>query len=61
MPPALRFVFPQVRVVVTDEAGERPARPGEGGELRVRGPCLFREYWNRPEATAEAFDADGCR
>eukprot|EP00667_Euglena_gracilis_P006252 EG_transcript_6306 len=49
----------EVCVVVTDEAGERPARPGEGGELRVRGPCLFREYWNRPEATAEAFDADG--
>jgi malonyl-CoA/methylmalonyl-CoA synthetase len=32
---------------------------GEVGEVWVRGPNLFTEYWNRPEATAEAFDADG--
>ncbi|MFQ5808684.1 MAG: class I adenylate-forming enzyme family protein, partial [Armatimonadota bacterium] len=32
---------------------------GEAGEVWVRGPNLFTEYWNRPEATAEAFDADG--
>ena len=24
--------------------------------LQVRGPLVFREYWGRPEATAEAFD-----
>jgi non-ribosomal peptide synthetase component E (peptide arylation enzyme) len=29
------------------------------GELAVRGPMLFREYWGRPEATAEAFDSQG--
>jgi long-subunit acyl-CoA synthetase (AMP-forming) len=29
------------------------------GELAVRGPMLFREYWGRPQATAEAFDAAG--
>lgn len=29
------------------------------GELQVRGPNLFREYWRRPEATAEAFTPDG--
>lgn len=32
---------------------------GEVGQVWVRGPNLFTEYWNRPEATAEAFDADG--
>eukprot|EP00887_Chlorella_sp_A99_P003021 scaffold9.g3021.t1 len=29
------------------------------GELRVRSPQLFKEYWGRPEATAEAFDGEG--
>ena len=29
------------------------------GELAVRGPMLFREYWGRPEASAAAFDAEG--
>jgi fatty acid CoA ligase FadD36 len=29
------------------------------GRLQVRGPTLFDGYLNRPEATAEAFDADG--
>jgi len=32
---------------------------GEVGEVWVRGPNLFTEYWNRSDATAEAFDADG--
>lgn len=29
------------------------------GELRLAGPQLFAGYWNRPEATAASFDADG--
>jgi len=29
------------------------------GELLVKGDILFKEYWHRPEATAEAFDQDG--
>jgi malonyl-CoA/methylmalonyl-CoA synthetase len=31
------------------------AAPGEVGAVRVRGPNLFREYWNRPDATRTAF------
>ena len=29
------------------------------GELLVKGDNLFKEYWNRPDATAEAFTRDG--
>jgi acyl-CoA synthetase (AMP-forming)/AMP-acid ligase II len=29
------------------------------GEARIRGPCLFREYFGNPEATRAAFDDEG--
>lgn len=29
------------------------------GELHVRGPNVFKKYINKPDATAEAFDATG--
>jgi long-chain acyl-CoA synthetase len=32
---------------------------GSDGELLVRGPFVFRGYWQKPEATAEAIEADG--
>ena len=31
----------------------------EDGELLVRGPSVFRSYWNAPELTAAAFTPDG--
>ncbi|MFD7871320.1 AMP-dependent synthetase/ligase [Microbacterium sp. NPDC059771] len=42
-----------------------PALPGVGirladdGEIEVRGINVFKEYWNNPEATAEAFSEGG--
>ncbi len=41
-----------VRVVQEDG---RPAAAGEVGSVELRGPNLFREYWQRPDATREAF------
>lgn len=29
------------------------------GELLVRGPSVFQEYWNKPEETRSAFTSDG--
>ena len=43
--------------VVDDDGNE--LQPGERGELQVRGPSMFREYWNKPEASADSFAKDG--
>jgi long-chain acyl-CoA synthetase len=34
-------------------------RFAEDGELEVRGPSVFKGYWNKPKETAESFTADG--
>jgi malonyl-CoA/methylmalonyl-CoA synthetase len=46
--------LPGVEVRLVDEAGH-PVTEGVAGEIQVRGPTVFLEYWNRPEATREAF------
>ena len=48
--------FPSVQVRVVDsETQEEETK----GELRVKGPGIFREYWNRPEETSKEFDEQG--
>ncbi|CAH0998726.1 Long-chain-fatty-acid--CoA ligase FadD13 [Neolewinella maritima] len=34
-------------------------RLADDGEIQVRGPSVFLEYWARPDATAESFTPDG--
>ena len=46
--------LPGVAVRLVDEQG-REVVPGTPGEIEVRGPSVFREYWRRPEATQAAF------
>jgi fatty acid CoA ligase FadD36 len=49
-----------VQTRLVDDAGGPVAHDGETiGRLQVRGPTLFDGYLNRPDATAEAFDAEG--
>lgn len=41
------------------ENGALVQNPGVDGEIEARGAPLFLGYWNRPDATAEAFTKDG--
>jgi long-chain acyl-CoA synthetase len=46
--------IPLADVKLVDEAG-REVPAGETGEIAVKGPMVFREYWNLPEDTAGTF------
>jgi malonyl-CoA/methylmalonyl-CoA synthetase len=46
--------LPGVEVRLVDDLGQ-PVPPGTPGEIEVRGGGVFLEYWDRPEATREAF------
>ena len=50
--------LPGVIVRLVDEAGNE-VEPGESGEIQVKGPNVFQEYWGKPEATQKAFTSEG--
>lgn len=47
--------LPGVEIRLISEHGESVTGEGEPGEIQVRGPVVFREYWNAPEVTAANF------
>src|SRR6202008_5039517 len=47
-----------VEMRVVDMAGNEVPQ-GEPGEIQIRGHNIMKGYWNLPEATAAAIDADG--
>jgi malonyl-CoA/methylmalonyl-CoA synthetase len=46
--------LPSVEVQLVGENGQ-PVAPGAPGEIEVRGPSVFAEYWGKPESTRDAF------
>eukprot|EP00514_Thraustochytrium_sp_LLF1b_P009316 CAMPEP_0184548394 /NCGR_PEP_ID=MMETSP0199_2-20130426/6178_1 /TAXON_ID=1112570 /ORGANISM="Thraustochytrium sp., Strain LLF1b" /LENGTH=528 /DNA_ID=CAMNT_0026943005 /DNA_START=10 /DNA_END=1593 /DNA_ORIENTATION=+ len=53
--------FPSIKVKIVDEKTREVVDPasGKSGELLITGPGVFKEYWNKPEATAKEFDDEG--
>lgn len=50
--------LPGVSIRIADEHGQE-AGEGMAGEIQIKGANVFREYWNKPEATKVAFTDDG--
>ncbi len=58
VPGHVGYPLPGVQVRLADE--EDNVIPGtEIGEIQVKGPNVFNEYWQKPESTAESFTKDG--
>jgi malonyl-CoA/methylmalonyl-CoA synthetase len=58
MPGEVGRPLPGVEARLVDDAGV-PIGEGVPGEIQIKGATVFSEYWERPEATAEAFTPDG--
>ena len=54
VPGSVGTPLPGVEVQLVDEQGEAVAS-GTPGEIEVRGPSVFKEYWGKPEATEQSF------
>ncbi|MFI8570900.1 long-chain fatty acid--CoA ligase [Stenotrophomonas bentonitica] len=55
---AIGLPIPSTDACVKDDAGKTLA-VGEVGELCIKGPQVMKGYWQRPEDTAQAVDAEG--
>ena len=62
--PGVQVRLADLNLAAFEETGERRYGDNEvvlnsPGELQVKGPSVFREYWRKPEATRESFTDDG--
>ena len=53
------FALPGVEIKITDAKDGHELPAGDVGQLEVRGPNVFKGYWNMPEKTAEELREDG--
>jgi malonyl-CoA/methylmalonyl-CoA synthetase len=54
-PGAVGEPLPGVIIRLVRESGEPFEGEDEPGEIQVRGPAVFSEYWNKPDVTRESF------
>ena len=62
--PGVEVRLEDLDLAAFEETGERhyggsDVGPDSPGELQVKGPGVFREYWRKPDATRESFNDDG--
>lgn len=55
-PGAVGQPLPNVQIRLRSEQGKTVDAEGDAGEIQVRGPGVFLEYWQRAEVTTESFD-----
>ncbi|ANP36647.1 malonyl-CoA synthase [Phaeobacter gallaeciensis] len=53
------FPLPGVELKITNPASGAPLPAGEVGQIEVRGPNVFKGYWQMPEKTAAELRSDG--
>ncbi|MEO1639477.1 MAG: malonyl-CoA synthase [Pseudomonadota bacterium] len=53
------FPLPEVELKITDPDTGAPLPTGEIGQIEVRGPNVFKGYWQMPEKTAAELREDG--
>ena len=51
--------LPGIEVRFVDSESRASLSTGEIGELEIRGPNVFKGYWNQPDKTSASFSADG--
>lgn len=50
--------LPRVDIRLVDEDGHEVG-DGQPGQIQIKGPAVFKEYWRKPQATADSFTYDG--
>lgn len=51
--------LPGVEIRLADENNETITEIGLSGEIQIKGTNVFKEYWNKPKETMDAFTSDG--
>lgn len=58
-PGTVGFALPGTEIIITDPATGAPLPQGDVGAIEVRGPNVFKGYWQMPEKTAAELRENG--